>query len=481
MRHYDLWATARPSQEVIESLRLKLSSVFSRAHEGIGASLLGFATRDPPGPPGDGHPDDYKLLRDEDYDNWLIFFVVFFVLIIFDNLVLHRKQETPSFGVACLYSLFWVLCAAAFCVYVFYTRGAEDAFDWWTGYMLEWMLSVDNLFVFRSIFCLFKTPDDQKHKPLFWGIVGAVIFRMAFFVVEELLLHSFHWMHFVLGAFLIYTGVKIIFVDDEDEINAEQHPMFLAVTRYVPFVDAYSPNIRFICRVPELKSTGEVYLPDWIPPKLPSRPPSPCVSLNPSPEASPSPSPPRSPRYQTEPAPRQTLGPDSITAPLPEDLVYRYRFTRLFVVVLCLEVTDIIFAVDSVSAIVAQIPDLFLAYTACVFAMLGLRATFFVVDGLVKLFFLLNYAVSGILIFLGVKLLVRAYIHIPPEIVCLVLVTTLSASIFGSIIINKLKGVPICGDERASVSSSKDERGSLSQAEKGEADQSSVTEKAAAA
>jgi tellurite resistance protein TerC len=328
------------------------------------------------------------------------------------------------------------------------------------------MLSVDNLFVFRSIFCLFKTPDDQKHKPLFWGIVGAVIFRMAFFVVEELLLHSFHWMHFVLGAFLIYTGVKIIFVNDDDEINAEQHPLLLAVTRYVPFVDSYSPNIRFIARVPELKSTGEVYLPDWVPPKLPSRPPSPCVSLNPSPEASPAPSPALSPRDNAQ---RQTLGPDSITAPLPEDLVYRFRFTRLFVVVLCLEVTDIIFAVDSVSAIVAQIPDLFLAYTACVFAMLGLRATFFVVDGLVKLFFLLNYAVSGILIFLGFKLLVRAYIHIPPEIVCLVLVSTLSASIIGSVVINKLKGVPICGDERASVSSSKE--GSLCQAEKGEAAQ----------
>merc|ERR1719330_2158038 len=97
------------------------------------------------------------------------------------------------------------------------------------------------------------------------------------------------------------------------------------------------------------------------------------------------------------------------------------RATRLFLVVLCLEITDMVFAVDSVSAIVAQIPDLYLAYTACVFAMLGLRATFFVVDELVKLFTLLPYAVAGILIFIGVKLVLKTWIHFPPEVVCMII------------------------------------------------------------
>merc|ERR1719207_491241 len=131
------------------------------------------------------------------------------------------------------------------------------------------------------------------------------------------------------------------------------------------------------------------------------------------------------------------MGPDSITAPPPDALVYRTRFTRLFVVVLCLEVTDIIFAVDSVSAIVAQIPDLFLAYTACVFAMLGLRAMFFVVDELVKLFSLLKYGVGLILCFIGVKLMLKGYVYFPPMLVSGILFATLATSMVASVVYEK--------------------------------------------
>merc|ERR550532_2506152 len=114
--------------------------------------------------------------------------------------------------------------------------------------------------------------------------------------------------------------------------------------------------------------------------------------------------------------------------------------TRLTLVTICLEITDVIFAVDSVSAIVAQIPDLFLAYTACVFAMLGLRATFFVVDELVNLFTFLPYAVAGILVFIGIKLMLRSFFHIPPEVVCCILVSTLVLSILASIVYDWSQG-----------------------------------------
>merc|ERR1719454_567123 len=107
--------------------------------------------------------------------------------------------------------------AGAFCIYIYFHRGLNDAFSWATGYLLEWMLSVDNLFVFHLVFNLYGTPDHLKHKPLFWGIVGAIFFRMLFFVIEEYLLHSLWWMHIVLGIFLIYTGIKTATSDDEDE------------------------------------------------------------------------------------------------------------------------------------------------------------------------------------------------------------------------------------------------------------------------
>merc|ERR1719252_357823 len=118
---------------------------------------------------------------------------------------------------AMLYTSFWITVAMMFCFYIYVTRGANDAFDWGTGYLLEWMLSVDNLFVFHRIFILFKTPDSQKHKPLFYGIIGAIVFRMIFFLIEEILLHHVTWMHLVFGLFLIYTGFKAVSMDDDDE------------------------------------------------------------------------------------------------------------------------------------------------------------------------------------------------------------------------------------------------------------------------
>mmetsp|Transcript_16023 Transcript_16023/g.34657 ORF Transcript_16023/g.34657 Transcript_16023/m.34657 type:complete len:440 (+) Transcript_16023:223-1542(+) len=332
------------------------------------------------------HPEDYDLFREEDLVSWIVFFIIFIVLLIVDNFVLHGGDEDHlSFARATCYSLFWVGCAGAFNLYVYFARGPDDAFNWGTGYLLEWMLSVDNLFVFRSIFLTFKTPDTQKHKPLFWGIIGAIFFRMIFFAVEELLLHFFSFMYVVLGVFLAYTGVKIMVVEDDEEISQEG-PIIRKIKERLPYVNTYAPRPCFFARVEELDLTQRSLseLSDWETPRT---------------------------RFDVE-------------QPL--------RATKLLVVVIFLELTDVIFAVDSVSAIVAQIPDLFLAYTACVFAMLGLRATFFVVDELVKLFSLLSYGVGLILIFIGVKLCLKGYVHVPHEIVCCVLMGTLATSIVAS-------------------------------------------------
>jgi len=343
------------------------------------------------------------LFRYQDWFDWTVFAVTFIVLICVDNLLLFGKYGgNMGFKKALSYSVFWLLCACGFNGYVYWSRGKEAAFDWGTGYLLEWMLSVDNLFVFRSIFLIFHTPDTHKHKPLFWGICGAIVFRMAFFVVGEVLMRAFWATHFFLGFFLIYTGYKILGMEDDDEDVPNQNPLFLWIIKKIKLIDAYSPEPKFFARAAMDAKTREPVLPDWSPRMLPKN----CDVSDP------------------------TKG---------RDLAYGTYATRLVLVVLCLELTDVAFAVDSVAAIIAQIPDLFLAYTACVFAMLGLRATFFAVDELVKLFTLLPYAVSVILMFIGAKLVVRGWIHIPAEVVCATLLSVLLVSIVASVIFDYFK------------------------------------------
>jgi len=337
------------------------------------------------------HARKPDLFKEEDMVPWAVFTLVFLALVIFDNAVLHRKAEKLSLAKSLVYTAFWISVAGAFNLYVFWTRGADDGFSWGTGYLLEWMLSVDNLFVFHRIFIVFKTPDEQKHKPLFYGIIGAIVFRMVFFLIEEVLLHHVTWMHLVFGLFLIYTGYKAVSMDDEDD-SPEQGWLYQYLVAHINYVDRYDEEGRFFIPVEVDRDTGEV---------LTARTEE-QIKLDPN--------------YGG-----------------PNKVIVQTRATRLVLVVVCLEVTDLVFAVDSVSAIVAQIPDLFLAYTACVFAMLGLRAMFFAIDELVKMFSLLAYGVAFILIFIGCKLILRSWIHIPPMIVCTILVSTLIFSVVASI------------------------------------------------
>eukprot|EP00747_Dinoflagellata_sp_TGD_P163274 gnl/TRDRNA2_/TRDRNA2_181770_c0_seq1.p1 gnl/TRDRNA2_/TRDRNA2_181770_c0~~gnl/TRDRNA2_/TRDRNA2_181770_c0_seq1.p1 ORF type:complete len:462 (-),score=78.08 gnl/TRDRNA2_/TRDRNA2_181770_c0_seq1:140-1525(-) len=358
--------------------------------------------------------DDYKLFREEDVDAWIVFTVVFMCLIMFDNCVLHRSQARISFRTAVFYTFFWLLCAACFCGYVYYERGPQDAIEWGTGYVLEWMLSVDNLFVFHRIFSVFKTPDDQKHKPLFWGIAGAIVFRMAFFCIEEALMHNVTWMHVVFGLFLIYTGIKAAMADEEED-SPENSAVFNYIANRINYIDMYDANGGFFVMAPVDAKTGEVLLFEGVGADPPN--PEEAMAHMGTPYI----------RFETPPYPTDN------------EVVYRWRATRLMLVVLCLELTDLIFAVDSVSAIVAQIPDLYLAYTACVFAMLGLRAMFFVIDELVSMFSLLGYGVAVILIFIGLKLIFQPWIHVPPWIVLLILLTILASSIIASVIWERMK------------------------------------------
>lgn len=350
------------------------------------------------------HTDLETIFEKEDADEWLKFTIVFVVLILFDNFVLFRSNHQMTFLLAVLYTSFWISCAFAFLVYIYNTRGSRAAVLWTSGYFLEWMLSVDNLFIFHQIFRMFGTPDDQKHKPLFYGIVGAIFFRLAFFLIEDILIYYVSWMHIVFGLFLVYTGVKTFAFDDDDS-EPEENAIVEFIIARIPYINRYDPQGGFFTQVKVDRATGKV------------------VDMLPTQNSN-----------EAEHA-RSEEGPEGGAGPQYE---VKWYATRLVMVLLCLELTDLVFAVDSVSAIVAQIPDLFLSYTACVFAMLGLRAMFFAIDELVKLFTTLKYGVGSILVFLGLKLICQRWMEIPPGVVCFILLSALALSIVASVFIEYL-------------------------------------------
>lgn len=372
----------------------------------------------------------YTLFRAEDAKYWIFFSITFAVLIFFDNFVLHRSNKALTPFTATAYTVFWIIMACVFCGWIAYVKGMNNAFNWMTGYLLEWMLSFDNLFVFHLIFQTYATPDFLKHKPLFWGICGAVFFRLVFLFIGEWMMHAMFLAHILFGGFLVYTGVKAAMFDDDDEEDPSKNPVVQWLSRRMPFVGAYDSKGHFFARVP-VDEHGEVMLPQGTVANLEA------PSNNDDEEDQPR-------NYGTV-----DMAEAARACAVPHRL--HLRATMLFLVVVCLEVSDILFAVDSVSAIVAQVPDLFLAYTSAVFAMLGLRATFFIVDELVKLFSLLKYGVAAVLVFIGLKLMASRIIHVPASIVFALLFTTLGSSMIASVIHEKYFIQPVVEKNAAAL------------------------------
>jgi tellurite resistance protein TerC len=332
-----------------------------------------------------GHPDTVTLFRKEDADAWLVLSLAFCALLTLDLCFLSRWKQSLTLKSALLMTLCWVLCGAAFNGYVFFRFGEMAAWQWASAYVLEWLLSFDNLFVFHSIFSMYKTPESMRHKPLFIGIMGAVVFRLGFLFVGEYLMHVFWYAHLGFGALLVVTGVRSA-MDDDDEDVADNAVVRL-VTRNLPIVQYYSPD-------------GAFFIKEKV------HPPAPEYGA-------------------VEPARAE-----------PKEA---WRGTLLLLVVVCIEVADLVFAVDSVSAVVAQVNTLFLAYSAVVFAMLGLRAGYFVIDTLAHTFELFKYGISAILVFIGVKLIFSKVFYIPPTVVCMILVGTLATSVVLSVVVERVR------------------------------------------
>jgi tellurite resistance protein TerC len=279
-------------------------------------------------------------------------------MLVLDLGVFHRRAHTVKFHEALAWSVAWIALAAIFAVIIFFWHGRTPALEFVTGYVIELSLSVDNLFVFLLIFRFFQVPAIHQHKVLFWGILGALIMRAIFIAAGVSLIQRFHWIIYVFGAFLVYSGIKLFF-QNEAEIHPEKNPVLRLFRRWVPVTKDYVGH-KFFVRSPGLYATP------------------------------------------------------------------------LFVVLLVVETTDLLFAVDSIPAILAITRDAFIVYTSNVFAILGLRSMYFALAGMMEMFRYLHYGLSLVLMFVGAKMLVSHYLEIPTPVALAAVAGVLTISVIAS-------------------------------------------------
>jgi len=290
---------------------------------------------------------------------WIGFNVFVLALLAVDLGVFHRKAHSVSIKEATAWSIVWVSLAMIFNLGIYFTWGEQKALEFFTGYVIEKSLSVDNLFVFVMIFQYFSTPTEYQHRVLFWGILGALILRAIFIAAGSALLNQFHWMIYVFGAFLVFTGIKMLLQGDE-KLKPERNPVVRLFERWVPMTREYHGQSFMI------RTNGKT------------------------------------------------------------------RATLLLLVLIVIETTDVIFAVDSIPAIFAVTQDSFIVYTSNVFAILGLRALYFMLAGVMQMFVYLKFGLSLVLCFVGVKMLLADIYKIPIGASLAVIGTVLLLSIIAS-------------------------------------------------
>jgi len=290
---------------------------------------------------------------------WIGFNVFVLALLAVDLGVFHRKAHAVSIKEATAWSIVWVSLAMIFNLGIYFTWGEQKALEFFTGYVIEKSLSVDNLFVFVMIFQYFSTPTEYQHRVLFWGILGALILRAIFIAAGSALLNQFHWMIYVFGAFLVFTGIKMLLQGDE-KLKPERNPVVRLFERWVPMTREYHGQSFMI------RTNGKT------------------------------------------------------------------RATLLLLVLIVIETTDVIFAVDSIPAIFAVTQDSFIVYTSNVFAILGLRALYFMLAGVMQMFVYLKFGLSLVLCFVGAKMLSADIYKIPIGASLAVIGTVLLLSIIAS-------------------------------------------------
>jgi len=301
-------------------------------------------------------------------DFWLYagFVILVLFLLALDLGIFNRTPHVVKLSEALGWTAFWVTLAMAFNGFIYFTRGALPAKEFFAGYLLEQSLSVDNIFVIILILRYFKVAPQYHHKVLFWGIVGALVMRGAMISLGTMLIHQFDWIFYLFGAFLVITGVRMAFDKEEAEdleknIIVKWSKRFLRVT----------------------------------------------------------------PDYHQE---RFSIVKDGVR-----------WFTPLFLVLVVIEFTDLIFAIDSIPAILGVTHDTFIVFTSNVFAVMGLRSLFFAVAGVMNLFHYLKFGLSVILCFIGVKMFIQHWYKLPIDIALGVIVGVLALSIVASLLFPQKK------------------------------------------
>jgi tellurite resistance protein TerC len=292
---------------------------------------------------------------------WLGFTGLVAALLIIDLGVLNRRSHVLSFKEAMSWSLGLITFAHLFGLFIFWREGTQSALEYYTGYLIELSLSVDNLFVFILIFSYFGVSAEAQPKILKWGILGAIVMRLIMIALGALLLDRFEWIVYVFGAILVVTGIRML-REQEDTVELDKNPVVRLARRILPFSNYYD-GTRFFTR----RRDGTLLA------------------------------------------------------------------TPMLLVLIIVEWSDLVFAIDSIPAIFAITRDPFLVYSSNVFAILGLRALFFVLAGMMDKFVYLKPGVAIILVFVGLKMTLSHWLHIPTLLSLVVIVLTLVAAVLLSL------------------------------------------------
>lgn len=273
---------------------------------------------------------------------WLIFIAVVVFMLALDLGIFHKNPHKISVKEAAIWSAVWIGVSLLFNLGLYFYAGSELALKFLAGYLIEKSLSVDNIFVFVMLFSYFSVSPRHQHRILFWGIIGAVVMRGLLIVAGVALINEFHWIIYLFGIFLIFTGYKMAF-GKEDSVDPNKNPVltFLENQKWLPVVNIFEEG-KFFAR-----HNGQ-----WV-------------------------------------------------------------ATPMFVVLIVVETTDVMFALDSIPAILSITTDTFIVLSSNIFAILGLRALYFVLAGIMDIFHYLKYGLAIILSFVGLKMLISDIFHIP--------------------------------------------------------------------
>ncbi len=302
----------------------------------------------------------------EDQITYLVFGIVLFLALVFDLGLLSKREGIVSIKKALYQTLFWVGLAFLFFGFLWWYEGHQMALEYMSAYLMEWSLSIDNIFVFILIFTFFNIHPSHYARALIIGILMAIVFRIIFITVGIVLVDKFEWILYLFGAFLVYTGIKIFTVRQEDEFDPEHNPVYKLLNRFVPIIHEDISGQLVI------KRNGKRF------------------------------------------------------------------YTNMFVVIVVLATTDIVFALDSIPAVFAISQERLVIYTSNIFAVLGLRSLFFLLRGAVNKFAHLQQGIAIVLIFIGLKMLAEIFaVELPVYVSLIVIVICLAGSILYSTQVSK--------------------------------------------